>query len=93
MNNHTNTIVPTTDTISLTVSSSTSSSTAPANFSTSTTSIRYPTETLQPHVQTILQNTQAVCFDVDSTVITVEGIDEFAAFSGKKEEVAALTKA
>lgn len=32
-----------------------------------------------------------MCFDVDSTVITVEGIDEFAAFAGKKAEVAALT--
>ena len=33
----------------------------------------------------------AVCFDVDSTVCIDEGIDEFAAFLGKKEEVAAWT--
>lgn len=38
-----------------------------------------------------LRGAHAVCFDVDSTVITVEAIDEFAAFCGKKEEVAALT--
>lgn len=39
----------------------------------------------------VLRCSKAVCFDVDSTVITVEGIDEFAAFAGKKAEVAALT--
>lgn len=39
----------------------------------------------------VLSRSKAVCFDVDSTVITVEGIDEFAAFAGKKAEVAALT--
>jgi len=38
-----------------------------------------------------LRESHAVCFDVDSTVITVEAIDEFAAYSGKKAEVAALT--
>ena len=38
-----------------------------------------------------LRRAHAVCFDVDSTVITVEAIDEFAAYSGKKEAVAALT--
>lgn len=30
----------------------------------------------------------AVCFDVDSTVITEEGIDCLAAFCGKEKEVA-----
>jgi phosphoserine phosphatase len=40
-----------------------------------------------------LRSADAVCFDVDSTVVTVEGIDEFAAFAGKKAEVAALTAA
>lgn len=34
---------------------------------------------------------QCFAFDVDSTVITSEGIDELAAFAGKKVEVAALT--
>eukprot|EP01060_Flectonema_neradi_P032375 TRINITY_DN5138_c6_g1_i1.p1 TRINITY_DN5138_c6_g1~~TRINITY_DN5138_c6_g1_i1.p1 ORF type:complete len:236 (+),score=42.27 TRINITY_DN5138_c6_g1_i1:77-784(+) len=33
----------------------------------------------------------AVCFDVDSTVCIDEGIDEFAAFLGKKDEVSAWT--
>lgn len=40
----------------------------------------------------IIQSTQVVCFDVDSTVITEEGIDELARFCGKGEEVARLTK-
>lgn len=35
---------------------------------------------------------KAVCFDVDSTVVTEEGIDVLAAFAGKGEEVAALTR-
>ncbi|BES95660.1 phosphoserine phosphatase [Nesidiocoris tenuis] len=34
----------------------------------------------------------AVCFDVDSTVIKEEGIDELAAFCGKGDEIAALTR-
>lgn len=41
--------------------------------------------------QEALRTACAVCFDVDSTVITVEAIDELAAFAGKKDEVAALT--
>jgi len=39
-----------------------------------------------------LQNADAVCFDVDSTVIVQEGIDVLASFFGKYDEVAALTK-
>eukprot|EP01061_Rhynchopus_euleeides_P006988 TRINITY_DN15947_c0_g1_i2.p1 TRINITY_DN15947_c0_g1~~TRINITY_DN15947_c0_g1_i2.p1 ORF type:complete len:190 (+),score=84.52 TRINITY_DN15947_c0_g1_i2:35-571(+) len=39
----------------------------------------------------LLAKADAVCFDVDSTVCIDEGIDEFAAFLGKKEAVAALT--
>ena len=34
---------------------------------------------------------QAVCFDVDSTVIMEEGIDVLAAYKGAGEAVAALT--
>ena len=45
-----------------------------------------------PAVASALQRAQAVCFDVDSTVVSVEGIDELAAFHGKGEEVAALTR-
>jgi len=33
------------------------------------------------------KNADAVCFDVDSTVIESEAIDELAAFCGKAEEV------
>lgn len=35
---------------------------------------------------------QLVCFDVDSTFCTDESIDELAAYIGKGEQVAALTK-
>lgn len=40
----------------------------------------------------VIRNTQIVCFDVDSTVIREEGIDELAQFCGKGQEVARLTK-
>lgn len=40
----------------------------------------------------MLKRAQIVCFDVDSTIITEEGIDELAQFCGKGAEVAALTK-
>jgi len=39
----------------------------------------------------IWRNCQAVCFDVDSTLIEDEAIDELAHFCGKGEEVQALT--
>jgi phosphoserine phosphatase len=39
-----------------------------------------------------LYNADAVCFDVDSTVIAEEGIDTLADYLGKGDEVAALTK-
>lgn len=34
-----------------------------------------------------------ICFDMDSTLITIECIDELADFAGKKAEVAAVTEA
>ncbi|XP_033329629.1 phosphoserine phosphatase [Megalopta genalis] len=40
----------------------------------------------------IWKQADAVTFDVDSTLIQEEGIDELAKFCGKGEEVAALTK-
>lgn len=40
----------------------------------------------------IIRNSQIVCFDVDSTVIREEGIDELAKYCGKGQEVARLTK-
>ena len=39
----------------------------------------------------LLLRARAFCFDVDSTVITTEGIDELAGFAGKREAVSALT--
>jgi len=43
------------------------------------------------HAKNALCNADAVCFDVDSTVINVEGIDELAAYLGCGEAVAQLT--
>jgi phosphoserine phosphatase len=40
----------------------------------------------------LFKKAQAVCFDVDSTVITEEGIDVLAASKGVGESVAELTK-
>lgn len=40
----------------------------------------------------IIQSADVVCFDVDSTVIQEEGIDELAEFCGKGLEVSNLTK-
>ncbi len=40
----------------------------------------------------VLRAAQAVCFDVDSTVCTEEGIDVLAAFAGVGEQVSALTR-
>ena len=39
----------------------------------------------------VLRKADAVCFDVDSTVISEEGIDALADFKGVGEQVAALT--
>lgn len=41
-------------------------------------------------VQKILRKADAICFDVDSTVIQEEGIDELARFCNKGTEVANL---
>ena len=42
-------------------------------------------------VRKVWKSAQVVCFDVDSTVCSSEGIDDLAAFLGKGEEVAAFT--
>ncbi|CAH1990188.1 unnamed protein product [Acanthoscelides obtectus] len=42
-------------------------------------------------VKAVLKNADAVCFDVDSTVIREEGIDELARFCGKYKEITELT--
>lgn len=41
-------------------------------------------------LRALWRTADAVCFDVDSTVITQEGIDELAKFVGKGTEVAAM---
>ena len=43
------------------------------------------------HAKHALRTADAVCFDVDSTVINVEGIDELAAYLGCGEAVAQMT--
>ena len=43
-------------------------------------------------VKALWKRANAVCFDVDSTVIDGEGIDELADFCGKGKEVAEWTK-
>lgn len=48
-------------------------------------------KTIPKNVVHILLNCDCVCFDVDSTMLTCEGIDEMARFAGKYEEVKALT--
>lgn len=40
----------------------------------------------------LIRSAQLVCFDVDSTVITEEGIDRLADFKGVGKEVADMTK-
>ncbi|XP_023948911.1 phosphoserine phosphatase isoform X2 [Bicyclus anynana] len=45
----------------------------------------------QQSVQELFRTADCVCFDVDSTVIRDEGIDELARFCGKGDEVKRLT--
>lgn len=51
-----------------------------------------PTAKRVAEAREVLKTAQIVCFDVDSTIITEEGIDELAMYCGKGSEVAALTK-
>jgi len=46
---------------------------------------------LSESVKNILRNADAVCFDVDSTVCTGEGIDDLAEFCGKGFQVKEMT--
>lgn len=50
-----------------------------------------PLSTPPGSVRQVWQSAEAVCFDVDSTVIEVEGIDQLAAAFGAGEAVAELT--
>ena len=42
-------------------------------------------------IMEIIAKSQVFCFDVDSTVIAEEGIDQLASFKGVGQEVADLT--
>lgn len=53
-------------------------------------SLSLPFLYISDDVKYIWQNCDAVCFDVDSTVVMEEGLDELAAYLGKGEEIAAL---
>ena len=44
----------------------------------------------EEEVKHLWQNTDCVCFDVDSTVCTDEAIDELAKFLGVGDEVAKM---
>lgn len=46
--------------------------------------------TSKAEVKAIWRAADAVCFDVDSTVVKEEGIDELAKFCGKGDEVSRL---
>lgn len=56
----------------------------------STVAATQPKQPLQ--AAKIIKQSDIVCFDVDSTVICEEGIDELAEFCGKGSEVARVTK-
>ena len=51
------------------------------------THTRYLTTMTIQQAKQVWQKADAVCFDVDSTVIMDEGIDELAAFCGRGKEV------
>lgn len=53
---------------------------------------RYLTTMTIQQAKQVWQKADAVCFDVDSTVIMDEGIDELAAFCGRGKEVSEWTK-
>lgn len=42
--------------------------------------------------QQVWREADAVCFDVDSTLVTIEGLDELAEYCGVGEEVKQWTK-
>lgn len=67
----------------------TAASTATSGFSATETVSRVKPSSEE--IVKILRTCQAVCFDVDSTVIPEEGIDELAAFKGVGDAVADWT--
>lgn len=70
-----------------------SSSSSPTSGNEILSSFSQPqTGTNVAHAMEALSKADAVCFDVDSTVIMEEGIDVLGDYLGKGEEIAALTK-
>lgn len=70
-----------------------SNGTTAANFRTMTNSSDATDKTKNgAEAAEVIKRSQVVCFDVDSTVIREEGIDELAKFCGKGQEVARLTR-
>ncbi|CAH3013746.1 unnamed protein product [Porites evermanni] len=55
------------------------------------TKVRFISTMTIQQAKTVWKKADAVCFDVDSTVIMDEGIDELAAFCGKGKEVSQWT--
>lgn len=64
---------------------------ATARYATSTHSSSAPGPVDMVKIKTLLRTAQAVCFDVDSTVIPEEGIDQLAEFQGAGAAVAEWT--
>lgn len=63
------------------------------NMSTASTTPSTTSQSKKPELAAkIIKQSQIVCFDVDSTVIQEEGIDELANYCGKGAEVARVTK-
>jgi phosphoserine phosphatase len=70
-----------------------SSSSSPTSGNEILSSFSQPqTGTNVAHAMEALSKADAVCFDVDSTVIMEEGIDVLGDYLGKGEEIATLTK-
>ena len=66
--------------------------TSAMGFLRSFSDLKSSTPLTKVDIRSILAKCQAVCFDVDSTVITEEGIDQLAAFKGAGAAVAELTR-
>lgn len=54
------------------------------------TKLQFRSPSFVEDVKALWRQCDAVCFDVDSTVIMEEGLDELARFLGKGEEIASL---
>jgi hypothetical protein len=53
---------------------------------------KFSNEVANATIKRLIRGADAFCFDVDSTVITEEGIDSLASFKGVGSQVADFTK-